>query len=59
VRRSRRSPNGFRSSATLEDILLHRPFYPARPGAAKQVRLVRGLGLASAADLDDAMSPLP
>jgi hypothetical protein len=33
------------------EISLHRPFYPARPGHAKQAHLVEGLGLLSADEL--------
>jgi hypothetical protein len=41
----------FVPATTPEEISSYRPFYPARAGGAKQLHLVRGLGLESATDL--------
>ncbi|MDX1540152.1 MAG: hypothetical protein R3349_01985 [Geminicoccaceae bacterium] len=41
----------FKPAATPADIRVERPFYPNRPGDARLMNLVEGLGLASARDL--------
>lgn len=41
----------YRVAQRPDEISLHRPFYPARPGGARQSALVQALGLPSAAAL--------
>jgi hypothetical protein len=41
----------YRPAASPDEISLYRPFYPARPGNARQVHLIRGLGVNSMGDL--------
>ncbi len=41
----------YRVAETLEEIHLHRPFYPLRPGDAKQAHLLKGLNLDHIDDL--------
>jgi len=44
-------PDFFRVAERPEEISLHRPFYPQRPGGAKQQHLLDGLGFQTMDDL--------